>query len=564
MSLTFANFKQVISAQILSRGRDYVRYGNILDLTFDDEELLWEAQVEGSDVYDVRVEQSADGSLACSCTCPYDMGDYCKHIAAVLYAIEAAFPDQIEATPRRKAAKRQTRHDKLRLRLEKVTREELVAVLLDLTQQDRELLNQLLIHLDTGEVKPMDYRRVVKDALRAGRGDHGYLDYTGSNRAGGKIMELLTQARRWLEAGEIDKAVGVYQAVIDETIPAIAQSDDSSGALGGCIATAIEGLSESVALYDKAGREALFSYLLERARSLEFAGWDWEYDLLGIAEGMVDNPARRAAFMSALEDIEAHIRKPGPTGFINDYSLAQIAQFKLSIVERLDGAAAARAFLHAHSHLDPLRMMLIERCMAEGALDEAMGLIQEGITASEERQRPGLTNQYQALRVKLLQTTGDKTALIDAARTLWLDRGGEDVFDLLKQTVPAAEWPAFVGGLIEASGRKPDQLAWLYARESRWRDLMTLVQSNQQAAWLLETYREPLETRFADEVAALYEKSVTSIVASASGRDHYRKAVAYLRRIKQIGKPELAAAIANRIKQQYANRPALLDELSRA
>lgn len=56
--------------------------------------------------------------------------------------------------------------------------------------------NQLLIHLVEGGVKPADYRRLVKDALRVGRGDHGYLDYTGSNRAANKITDLLTQAAR--------------------------------------------------------------------------------------------------------------------------------------------------------------------------------------------------------------------------------------------------------------------------------------------------------------------------------------------------------------------------------
>lgn len=40
MDLTFGNFKQIISPQILSRGRDYLRQGQILDLSFDEEEML--------------------------------------------------------------------------------------------------------------------------------------------------------------------------------------------------------------------------------------------------------------------------------------------------------------------------------------------------------------------------------------------------------------------------------------------------------------------------------------------------------------------------------------------
>ena len=563
MILTFANFKQVIPAQILTRGRDYVRQGQILDLSFDEEDMLWEAQVEGTEVYDVRIEQTATGSLICSCTCPYDMGEHCKHIAAILYAIVDTFPEQLGTKRHKKPVLRQTRHDKLRQRLDQTSREQLVTLLLDLAQQDRELLNQLLIRLSNGDAKPMDYRRVVKDALRTGRGDYGFLDYAGSNRAARKIAELLTQAHQWLEVGEIEKSVGLYEAVIDETVPVIPHADDSNGGLGDCLNRAVEGLLESVERQDEAGREALFTFCLERARRREFNAWDWGWDLLALAVDLVENPARRERFMAALDDIEAEIQKSNEGGFYNHYRLERIALFKLALIDRFEGKGAAYEFLHTHVDLDRVRMVLIERYIDDAMLDEAMRLIQEGITSSEQRRLPGLTNQYQALRVKLLQQGGDRTALIGAARALWLSRGDGDDFVLLKQTVSAAEWAAFVEGLIKDIRRKPEQLAWLYAQENLWNDLMALVKSSQQAEWLIEAYREPLESRFAEEIATLYEEIVETILVRAAGRNHYRQAVAYLRRIEKLDKTARAEAIVNRLKKQYANRPALLDELSR-
>ena len=562
MSLTFANFKQQIPAQILTRGRDYLRRGQILDLTFDEGALLWEAQVEGSDLYDVRIEQVASGSLLCSCTCPYDLGEHCKHIAAVLYAIEDAFPDQVEARPRKKPARRQTRLDKLRQRLDQTSREQVVSVLLDLAQQDSELLNLLLICLDAGEAKPMDYRRVVKDALRAGRGEYGFLDYAGSNRAGRKLAKLLTQAQQWLEAGEIEKAVGLCQSIMDETVPIIAHADDSDGTLSDCLNIAVELLTESAELQDEARRESLFTFCLERARREAFRSWDWGWDLLAIAAELVENPAHRTLFMSTLEGIEADIQSDRGE-FYSEYTLGRIALLQLSVIDRLDGKAAALEFLQAHAQLDTLRMELIERRIDAGALDEASHLIQAGIAASEQRRLRGLTTQYRALRVKLLQQSGDTRALVDAARTLWLERADEHDYALLKQTIPAVEWEAFVEELIKDIRRVPEQLAWLYAHENRWHDLMVLVQASPQAAWLLEAYRGPLESRFAAEVAVVYEKIIETILVRATGRKHYQQAVAYLRRIKKLDQSGRAEAIAARLKQQYAHRPALLDELSR-
>jgi hypothetical protein len=259
MHLTFANFKQVIESQILTRGRSYLRSGQIRDLSFDEEAMIWEAQVEGTVIYEVTVEQAANGDLHCTCDCPYEMGEYCKHIAAILYAIEEAFPELLTTKPRKKPTKRQTAHDRLRQSLEKTPTEKLIALLLEITAQDREVLNLLLARLNADEIRPSDFRRVVKDALHAGRDDYGYIDYSGARRAGRKIQDLLSRARDWVNS-DIDRAVVVFQVIIDEVGSMLHRVDDSGAELSSCIADAVESLSESVAHLSESRREALFAY----------------------------------------------------------------------------------------------------------------------------------------------------------------------------------------------------------------------------------------------------------------------------------------------------------------
>jgi hypothetical protein len=563
MSLTFANFKQTIPSQILTRGREYVRRGQILDLSFDEDELVWEAQIEGTDLYDVQIEFFANGNLRCSCTCPYDMGEHCKHIAAVLYAIEDAFPDQLDLKPGDKSAKRQTRRDKLRQHLEKTSQERLVSILLELTQKDRELLNKLLIRLDVSDAKPIDYRRVVKDALRTGHDKQGYLDYTGSIRAGRKIGELFDQATQWLDTGETDKAIGVYQAVIDEIMPVLYRADDSSGTLGGCISMAIEGLNEAAELQEETGRDALFAYCLACAVKQEFQNWDWRWELLSIVQEWMSTPAQRTLLTSALDEIEASLIKGHDHNSMRDYGLEEVALFKLALIDRFDNPLASDEFLHAHVHLDRIRKELIERCIKDGKLEEALHQIQAGIALSEQQHLPGLTNQYQELRIQLLQKTGDKKGLIQATRALWLDTFSEENFALLRKLIPAPEWGAFVEKLIK-DVRRTEQLAWLYAYEKRWPDLLTLVQKYaENSGWLLDNYQKPLESRFPAEVGAIYEKRVMQILTCAKTRDEYAKAADYVRRMKKIGQTARAQKLVQQVCAQYANRPALLDEFSK-
>lgn len=566
MALTFANFKQVIPAQILAKGREYARGGRIVDLSFDEAAAAWDAQVEGTDLYDVCVEQSPDGELITSCTCPYDMGEHCKHVAAVLYAIEESFPEQLQTRPRKKSGKRQTRHDKLRQSLEKTSREELIAILLELAAADREILNQLIIRLGAAEAKPADFRKVVRDALRSGQAEYGFLDYSGSRRAAHQLFDLLSQAVRWIDSGEVSRAVAMFQALLDETVPAINHADDSSGELGEVISMAVQGLSDSIPHLDKPQREDVFAYCLDRAQKGDFRGWDWAWDLLNIAAEMANDPSHRSRLNVTLDAMQPAPSKYDSSGFSARFALERIALFKLSLIDRFDGAAAARDFLHEHVQLDALRIELIERCVKQGESAEAMRLIQEGIASSKQQRLPGLTNQYQKLLVDLLRSGGDTAALVEAATRLWLDRGDPEEFELIRKHIPSADWPAAVEKLIRAlqKAQNVDQLAWLYAAESRWSDLLALIQSHHENFWLVEKYHQTLGSRFPDETSAIYERIIDAIMSRASGRSHYQQAAAYVTRIKRLGRPERAQAVVDRLQKQYPNRPALHDELRRS
>ena len=72
---------------VLSRGRQYFKDGRVSGL--NEEDGIWTAWVEGTADYQVSVATVAKGAPRMSCTCPYAGDNHkCKHMAAVLYAIE--------------------------------------------------------------------------------------------------------------------------------------------------------------------------------------------------------------------------------------------------------------------------------------------------------------------------------------------------------------------------------------------------------------------------------------------------------------------------------------------
>jgi len=138
MQLSLDNFKKEIASHILQRGRDYYDNGRIANI----EEIgdsHWFAEVEGTELYTIEIEQNEDGSIYHTCTCPYDWGPTCKHVAAVLYAIEATFPEYSSGKTIRPRKKRTTRKEKVRRILENLPHQQLVEILMEFAGNDRQV-----------------------------------------------------------------------------------------------------------------------------------------------------------------------------------------------------------------------------------------------------------------------------------------------------------------------------------------------------------------------------------------------------------------------------------------
>lgn len=85
-------WKDLFRTHILERGLNYYEEGCVTLL--EQTSTGYTAVVEGTDDYDVEIEIRADRVYDMTCTCPYAAeGNYCKHMAAVLYEIEEGEPD---------------------------------------------------------------------------------------------------------------------------------------------------------------------------------------------------------------------------------------------------------------------------------------------------------------------------------------------------------------------------------------------------------------------------------------------------------------------------------------
>jgi uncharacterized Zn finger protein len=81
-TLTETILRTCASEQSFERGREYYHSGAIYNAIRQGNTLL--ADCEGTETYHLRVELDEAGIQSASCTCPYEMGGYCKHLVALL------------------------------------------------------------------------------------------------------------------------------------------------------------------------------------------------------------------------------------------------------------------------------------------------------------------------------------------------------------------------------------------------------------------------------------------------------------------------------------------------
>lgn len=147
------DWKECFSSKILNRGYEYYENGNVLDI--EKTEDGYTATVEGSWEYTVTIDVDDEGDfIDADCDCPYSQdGNYCKHEAAVLYALELdgdEYSDDIPAKtnadikPVAAEETHETSESKIMEIVKKMKKEELESLVLDLASSHSNIADNIL------------------------------------------------------------------------------------------------------------------------------------------------------------------------------------------------------------------------------------------------------------------------------------------------------------------------------------------------------------------------------------------------------------------------------------
>ncbi len=562
--IPLSGFEQFVDEKLLSRGLSYFRNGQVTSF----EELSpgeFEAEVEGSEVYDVRLTVSKKKITSYLCTCPYDYGTVCKHIVAVLYYMrnEEEKPDKADnrkGTARKPAAKRKTVSEQVDELLGALSHEDLNSFIkehcLAVPAFRRSFLSGFMYK--SSAESPEKYREQVKNILRSAKDKDRFIKWNRAGMVGKAVNEMLVIAMKHVDSGNWLSACHICFPVAEEMVKALQFADDSDGDIGGNIETAFE-ILYSVAASDipEEIRSYMLDQVLQHYRKNVFSGWDWHTDLLGLAVELVKTEREAVTVLSLLH---AHVH--------SEFEGEQMTLLEYELIRKMKGADEAEKFASHNLDTPELRRKSLEKALRDKDFEKAKTLAHDGIKKDADT-KPGLALEWYDWLLRTAVDEKDKPHVIEYARYLFVDgfRNDQDYYQILKKNIEPAEWNSYVEGLVEEIRRKSrwvniDVLAKIYITEKWWNRLLDLVRGTNHLPYI-KHYEKYLAADYSEELTELYERGIIDFLKVNTSRKHYQEACRYMERMLKLGGHTRVRNLIADLRRTYPQRRALLDELVR-
>jgi uncharacterized Zn finger protein len=228
MHIPLHHFEDYIDETILRRGLSYYKNGQV----HEPEEMRtgeYEAVVEGTKDYTVRMTVSNGVVTEHVCNCPYDMGPICKHVVAVIFYIQQ---DELDLTQKpvktkpvaaKKKKKRKTVAEQVDELLEKATHDELKQFMREqarLNIKFRNLFLSSFVQYNADESKEF-YEKQIKAILRSAKESDGSFDWYDARQVGNGVDHLLELAKKQIDNQNFNSAVLICTAIMEQMVGAL-------------------------------------------------------------------------------------------------------------------------------------------------------------------------------------------------------------------------------------------------------------------------------------------------------------------------------------------------------
>jgi hypothetical protein len=353
---------------------------------------------------------------------------------------------------------------------------------------------------------------------------------------------------------------------LEEVTPVLNSADDSNGYIGGCIEEAVDLINELVETeIDESLRSEIFNLLMDTFESGKLHGWDWHFDLISLAIQLLRNSQEKQRIQTIVTSIK-------PTGESYDWDYRKAQELMHELLLRTENEEAVTQYLKENVSNPDFRERLIKQAIKANDYKYALELANDGIAKDEANDYIGLANKWREYQLDIYQKLGDDDNIIRLARYFVIKGSSapeslKDYYNLLKKTISADLWSEYLEKMIvellrKEKGTAYDKLVSFFVWEEYWDRYLILLQKNVTLS-RIEAAEKYLTSLYTDQLISLYDLEIRFYIEKNVGRSYYIDACRYIKRMRNLGDIKTVDKLIGEMRNQYKNRRALLEELTK-
>ena len=539
---------------ILARGWDYYQDGAMSELTRS--ATGYTALVGGTEDYCVEIDVEGGAVEFMACDCPYaEGGNHCKHMAAVLYAVEALKADSTTV----KSGKKSKTESAEEL-IARIPEAELRSFLSMLCREDERIERRLVLRYaksaDASHLKQL--RREFEQICREYSDRHGFIDWERAGDYELAVEAFLTENTAALV--ERGSPMQAFQMVCD-TLTRVGQQDiDDDGELTGIASIGCDCWSLILSASTHAERQQIFDWFSQRVDSTDTPDY-LEDAVTDFYEGEFQEPE---FLRKKLERCQLSGAVPPRDRYHEYYRYEHNAVESLKLMEKLSYSEdELQAQIKRFYQISGVRAFAVDHALSRGDTERAITLLRE--SKELDREYEGLVAEASARLIELYERLGrgddDKQELLYYIFHCRHDDLG--FIEKLKAACDGPEWEEQRERILAAGTCRGVRHALLASEGLTERLLQDILRSG--SVFTLDQYESTLRKQFPEQLRDAYAAYLRKNMPLASNRSQYAGLIRYLRKLPRYpdGKA-LAVQIASEWRTAYPRRRAMLDELSRA
>ena len=547
------SWKDYFEKRILDRGRSYYNNGAVQNLRKTAEG--YEAYVSGTVRYEVEIEMENGKVEYMSCDCPYaDSGENCKHMAAVMYAIEKQENGTIELNGK-SGRNKQTAKENLQDIVDSIPEAELRDYVYNLAKDNKSIENY--IRINYGSSIDAEYIKNLKKDLRAiirRYSNDGFIawedafDYISDVEDFMKInIEGLIDKNFLMEAFELTNCV--LDKITNQPM------DDSDGGIVAVAGDCKDYWLEIMEKADDKSKDKMFRWFNNKLLKHQLD--DFIEDV--VYEFIMKNFAEEKYLEKKLALLDEFIKEDKFS-----YNYSKYIGEKLKIMQKLNyPAEQINLYKERYWKLPEIRKVVFDEYIAQEDWQKAIEILEESKKLDEDNYL--FMARYCKNLIELYKKVGNKKAYRKELTEFIFDSCGSDlslIYELREDCTPE-EWLSYREKILAGEMLRETKLE-LLEKEGMYEELWQEIFERAEL-YEIDRYEKVLKKIFPERMLDLYVDYIRKNQMKVSNREQYSDLIKYLKKVTLYPSGEKKAKeIAANWRDVFKRRRAMMDELNKA